>query len=124
MSLNKHNLVFMASHFVENSEENVITKDLALSETIIGMKIFEAPIFAFGAADDEYYELLKGSSAIGNHFLLPKQWLPQSKTVISFFLPFTEAVKRETEVIGYGLLKNGYMGELKVRFFKIYCVNI
>lgn len=92
--MNKHNLVKMASYFVEKSEDNVITKNLALSETVIGMKIFDAPIFAFGATDDEYYKLLKQPSAIGEHFLLPQQWLPQSKTVISFFLPFTEAVKK------------------------------
>lgn len=92
--MDKENLVKMASYFVENSEDNVITKTIALSETVIGMKIFEAPIFAFGAADDEYFRLLKEPSAIGEHFLLPHEWLPQSKTVISFFLPFTEAVKK------------------------------
>ena len=92
--MDKQNLVIMASHFVENCEDNVISKNLALSDTVIGMKMFEAPIFAFGAADDEYYKLLKQPSAIGEHFLLPQQWLPESKTVISFFLPFTEAVKK------------------------------
>lgn len=92
--MDKEDLVKMAAHFVKNSEDNVITKNIALSETVIGMKIFEAPIFAFGAADDEYFRLLKEPAAIGEHFLLPQEWLPQSKTVISFFLPFTEAVKK------------------------------
>jgi epoxyqueuosine reductase len=57
------------------------------------MKIFDGPIFAFGDADDKHFLLLKDSSAIGNHFKLPKEWLLLSKTVISFFLPFTESVK-------------------------------
>ncbi|MHB9095488.1 MAG: ATP-binding protein [Eubacteriales bacterium] len=92
--MNKQDLIKMASYFVENSEDNIITKQIALSETVVGMKIYEAPIFAFGAADDEYFKLLKDPPAIGKHFLLPKEWLPQSKTVISFFLPFTEAVKK------------------------------
>jgi len=92
--MDKENLVRTASRFVKNSEDNVITKAIALSETVIGMKIYEAPIFAFGAADDEYFRLLKEPSAIGDHFSLPREWLPEAKTVISFFLPFTAVVKK------------------------------
>lgn len=92
--MDKYDLIKMALSFVENSEENIITNKMALSKAVVGMKIFEAPIFAFGTADDEYFKLLKEPSAIGKHFLLPREWLPQSKTVISFFLPFTETVKR------------------------------
>lgn len=92
--MNKQDLIKMSSNFVETSEDNRITKQIALSEIIVGMKMFEAPIFAFGAANDEYFNLLKNPSAIGEHFLLPKEWLPQAKTVISFFLPFTDVVKQ------------------------------
>ena len=77
----------MASYFIENSEDNYIKKEIAISEAVVGMKIFDDPIFAFGDADDEHFLLLKDLSAIGNHFKLPKEWLPQSKTVISFFYP-------------------------------------
>lgn len=92
--MDKQDIIKMATYFVERSEYNSIAKEIALSETVIGMKIFEAPIFAFGAADDQYFELLKESSVIGQHFASPQEWLPQSKSVISFFLPFTEAVKK------------------------------
>jgi len=91
--MNKEDLIKMAGDFVKNSEDNYITREIAISENVVGMKIFEAPIFAFGSADDEYFTLLKESSAIGKHFLIPKEWLPQSKTVISFFLPFSQSVK-------------------------------
>jgi len=92
--MNKQDLIEAASYFVENSEDNYITKEIAISENVVGMKIFESPIFAFGAADDEYFELLKNPTAIGEHFLLPKEWLLQSETVISFFLPFSETVRK------------------------------
>ncbi len=92
--MDKQELLKIASSFVENSKDNLITEQVALSETVFGMKMFEAPIFAFGAADDEYFRLLKEPTAIGEHFMLPQEWLPGSKTVISFFLPFTEAVKK------------------------------
>ena len=92
--MNKQDIIKAATSFVENSEENYITKEIAISKNVVGMKIFDAPIFAFGAADDEYFNLLKDPSAIGKHFLLPKEWLVQSKSIVSFFLPFSEAVKR------------------------------
>lgn len=92
--MNKQDLIKIAEDFVEHSEDNYITKEIAISENVVGMKIFDAPIFAFASADDEYFTLLKQPSAIGKHFLLPKEWLPQAKTVISFFLPFGQAVRK------------------------------
>jgi epoxyqueuosine reductase len=96
--VNKQDLIKIAANFVESSQDNYISKQIALSENVVGMKIFEAPIFAFGCAQDEYFKLLKNPLAIGDHFLLPEQWLPKSKTVISFFLPFTTVVKNANSV--------------------------
>jgi len=92
--MDKDTIIQRATFFVENSEYNLIPKEIALSETVVGMKIFEAPIFAIGAADDKHFLLLKESSIIGQHFMAPQEWLAQPKIVISFFLPFTEAVRR------------------------------
>jgi epoxyqueuosine reductase QueG len=91
--VDKQSIIKIAEDFVEHSEDNYISKEIAISENVVGMKIFEAPIFAFGSANDEYFTLLKQPSAIGEHFMLPNEWLPQARTVISFFLPFNEAVK-------------------------------
>jgi epoxyqueuosine reductase QueG len=91
--MNKQDLLQIASSFVKNSEDNHITNDIALSKNVVGLKLFETPIFAFGAADDTYFRILKDKNVIGDHFLLPHQWLPESKTVISFFLPLTAEVK-------------------------------
>lgn len=91
--MDKQCIVKMACDFTEGSEDNRIAPQNALSQAVSGMKIFDAPTFAFGSADDEYFKLLKEPSAIGKHFMLPKEWLPQGRTVISFFLPFTKEVK-------------------------------
>ncbi|MGB4273908.1 MAG: 4Fe-4S binding protein [Bacillota bacterium] len=91
--MDKQRLTELARDYVENSEDNYISKDIAISEDVVGMKIFEAPLLSFGSADDEYFTLLKQPSVIGEHFMQPKDWLPNSRTVISFFLPFTEVVK-------------------------------
>lgn len=95
--MDKQSLIKIAADFVEHAVENYIAKEIAISENVAGLRIFEAPIFAFGSADDSCFALLKQSSAIGEHFMAPKEWLPQSRTVISFFLPFSEAVKRSNK---------------------------
>ncbi|HWP98672.1 MAG TPA: 4Fe-4S binding protein [Syntrophomonadaceae bacterium] len=87
-------MIKSAAYFIENSEDNYITRQMAISENVVGMKIYEKPIFAFGSPDDKYFTLFKEPSIIGKHFLLPTEWLPESKTVISFFLPFSKAVKK------------------------------
>jgi len=71
----KEDLIKMAAGFVESSKDNIITEQVAISENVVGIKIFEAPIFAFGSAEDEYFTLLKDSKVIGEHFLIPEEWL-------------------------------------------------
>lgn len=96
MDLN--DLIKSAASFVENSEFNYIAKESAISRDLVGVKLFDEPIFGFSSVDDEYYYLLKKPSVIGEHILLPKECLPESKTVISFFLPFTEAVRSSNRI--------------------------
>lgn len=93
--MNKTDIREVAAHFVETTKDNYIAKEIALSPQVIGMKIFEEPIFSFGSATDPYFSELKSPAAIGDHFLHPQQWLPEAKTVISFFLPFSQQVKSE-----------------------------
>jgi len=92
--MDKEYIINLVNNFVESSEYNYINKEIAVSEDIVGTKIFDTPVFAFGNADDENFKSLKDPSAVGEHFLLPKEWMPQAKTVITFFLPFTEEVKK------------------------------
>ncbi len=92
--MNKQELIKAAAYFVENSEDNYISRQIAISENVAGMKIYEKPIFGFGSADDKYFKSFKDPSIIGGHFSHPQEWLPEAKTVISFFLPFSKAVKR------------------------------
>ncbi len=92
--MNKQDLIKTAETFMGHAQENVISEETAISKQVVGLKLFDAPIFAFGAADDKYFELLKQPSAVGEHFMLPKEWLPQARTVISFFLPFSEEVRK------------------------------
>ena len=91
--MDKEKIIADAHRFTQTSPDNYVSGEIALSEDLAGMKIFDSPIFAFGSADDELYTMYKSSDIIGAHFLSPSEWLPDAKTVISFFLPFTERIK-------------------------------
>ena len=92
--MNRHDLIESAEKFIAGSTDNFVPGDLALSKEVEGMKIFDKPIFGFAMADDELFKELQRSEVIGRHVLIPEDWLPGARTVISFFMPFTERVKR------------------------------
>lgn len=95
--MNKSELIKTAEEFIEHAKDNYISEETAISNKLVGLKLFDAPIIAFGSADDECFHKLKQPSAVGEHYLLPKEWLPQAQTVISFFLPFTEEVRKSNQ---------------------------
>ena len=91
--MTRDDIIELAKTFVCESPCNYISEDIALSQKCVGMKIFETPIFAFGSVSDELYLKFKSLDVIGSHFLSPAEWLPTAKTVISFFLPYTDVIK-------------------------------
>lgn len=90
--MDKQSIIKIAQNFVRDSEYNYISKDKAISEELVGMKIFDEPIFAFGNAKDLGFNSLKIPSVIGEHFLLPTEWLHSANIVISYFFPFTDEI--------------------------------
>ncbi len=59
---------------------------------------YDAPLFGYADASDELFAALQAPGAIGPHFRLPGDWLPGARTVISFFLPFSEEVRRSNRL--------------------------
>ena len=92
--MDKESIRALASDFLHTSEFNTVSGDLALSKDLAGLKIFDEPLIAYGSALDPMFQALKAPEAIGDHFRLPGEWLPEAKTVISFFFPFTEKVRK------------------------------
>jgi len=71
--MTKADIITLAENFINNSPDNYITQETAINPSCAGMKIYEAPIFAFGAADDELYIKYKSTDVIGPHFLSPAE---------------------------------------------------
>jgi len=91
--MNKQDMIHTAIQFTRDSNDNIISETVALSASMKGVRIFDDPIFGFAGAGDDLFVSLKKPSVIGEHFRLPEEWLAGAKTVISFFLPFSEAVR-------------------------------
>ena len=91
--MDRNEIIESAIKFTHGSPKNYIDGDIAIDPDFIGMKLFEEPIFAFGPADDDLYTKYKSPDIIGDHFLTPYEWLPNARTVISFFLPYTDRIK-------------------------------
>ena len=78
---------------VLNDPENRLAKDVALSPELAGMPFFGAPLVCVGDAHDPLFAAQRQPEAVGPWFRLPTEWLPEAKTVISVFFPYTDDVK-------------------------------
>lgn len=92
MSVDKAELFRELTGLFETCEGNAVPEDKAL-EGCAGLVMFEEPVFGVSSADDPLFGEYKKSSVIGSLFMSPEEWLPGAKSVVSFFLPFTERVR-------------------------------
>ena len=82
-----------ALEYIKNCPENTVPREIALVERAAGLRIFDAPIFAYSAADDPSFASFREAGVVGPHHMTPGDWLRGAKTVISVFLPFSEEVR-------------------------------
>lgn len=80
--------------------ENYISSDSAIRPDLIGMQIFDMPIYAVSNAFDPLYRELKKTDIVGPWHKLPTDWMKAAKRVISIFFPYSEKVRKNqrTEV--------------------------
>ncbi len=55
--------------------------------------LYDEPVFGFASADDGIFETFRRKEAIGANYFGPYEWLSEAKTVVSLFLPISEAVR-------------------------------
>ena len=91
MSTERNELFRELTEIFRNCEGNVVAEDKAL-EGCAGLVMYEDPVFGVSSADDPLFCEYKKSDVIGDNFLSPNEWLPGARSVVSFFLPFTERV--------------------------------
>ena len=72
---------------------NMLCEEMGIKPEHVGTLMYDVPIVGFGAADDPLFEVYKKPGVIGPWHMSPEEWLPEAKTVISFFFPASEAVR-------------------------------
>ena len=93
--MDSKNMVEFILEFQENDQNNRISEEVAKKPEYIGKKIFDGAICGIAAADDPVILSLKDNKEAGLDMLLPEEWLPGAKSVVSFFLPFEHWITEE-----------------------------
>lgn len=83
-----------AAAFLLASNDNAVRAEDAMREDLIGMRIFDAPLFAVGGAGDPLFEALRDPQAVHPKYRLPSEWVAGARSVVSFFAPYTECVRQ------------------------------
>lgn len=73
---------------------NFVAPEDAIRPELSGLRLYDDPLLAVGAADDPLFAQLRQSQILHPQALLPTDFLPNCRSVISFFLPFTQEVRR------------------------------
>lgn len=92
--LSKNEIEKQVTLTFEKCAGNIISEEEAICPEVAGLQMFEAPLVGIGSAKDELYEALKQEGVVGPWHMLPEEWMPGAKTIISLFFPFTEEVKK------------------------------
>jgi epoxyqueuosine reductase len=79
-------------------EEFLATHPLNRLES--GGRIYDAPLVGIASAHDPYFVEFTNPGVIGDVFRVPSDWLDGASSVVSFFLPFTEAVRESNRTPG------------------------
>lgn len=78
-------------NFIQNNEQNYVTEFNML-------QLYDQPLIGVADASDPYWEKFKQPDIVGPSHLTPNEWLPNAKSVISYFLPFTEQIRKSNRL--------------------------
>lgn len=84
-------LVQAVSSFLQNTPLNRI-------EELDGIKIYMDPVIKIASAHDPLFTKLKEPIAVGPFHKTPGEWFIEAESVISYFLPFSDDVRRSNRV--------------------------
>ena len=95
---------------VLDSPDNAVRTEYALRAELVGTPYYEGPLVGCAAADDPLFAQFKADPKIyGSALWLPEEWLPGARSVVSFFLPFSEEVLRLLKQYGVKLCCYGHL---------------
>lgn len=90
---NEDYIINQIIEFVENDPSNTLPAQN-------NIRIYETPIIGFASANDPCFNELCKPGIVGPKFILPEEWLPNAKSVIVYFLPFTKEIRDSNRQCG------------------------
>ncbi len=82
----------------EKIDDFILNSPLNIVNELEMMRIWEQPLIGVASAHDTLWQKLKEPDAVGPLHLSPQEWLTGAKTVISYFLPFTQRVRQSNRI--------------------------
>ena len=83
-----------AGEFVTDPTYGSLRQETAALPELAGLRFFDPPLVRYAAADNEYYASLIENDEANIDLAQPTFWLDGARTVISFFFPFSEMVRK------------------------------
>lgn len=92
--MKKADIYSYAEELYKDLGESILGRNADVPEEYAELRLFDAPLVGFGSAEDPLFDIFKKPEVIGPWHMSPHEWLPGAKTVISFFFPASEPVRK------------------------------
>ncbi|QGT98616.1 Iron-sulfur cluster-binding protein [Candidatus Syntrophocurvum alkaliphilum] len=83
----------MYQEIINLTKQFTLTSPLNRVEDLNNMRIYDPPLIAVADANDPLFVQLKNDDIVGNDHKSPFEWQREAKSVIAYFLPYTEKVR-------------------------------
>lgn len=93
--MDKTSILEFLTDFLVNDNSNKISAAVTKKQEYFGKRYYDDPIVGYASPDNDYIVSLAGNTAANIDLMQPIEWLPNVKTVISIFLPFSEWMRKE-----------------------------
>lgn len=122
--MDKNTFEKLVIDFICDPVKNKVSKEDAIDDSMIGLQLFDEPIFGYADAKDELFNQFRDDKKITNHrFMTPCEWMDSAKSVVSIFAPFTKEVRvsnRGGKLPSHGWLHSRYEGQNRLRELSYY----
>ena len=97
--MNQQELLGALCAYTDENPANRVAAEDAIYPELAGLRIYDHPLLGFASAEDPLFtETFRQPGVVHPDYRTPTEWLPGAQTVLSFFLPFTEEVRRSNRL--------------------------
>jgi epoxyqueuosine reductase QueG len=91
-------IVRILNSCIDEPGKNYVSGEKAISPELAGLKMYSSFSVGVASSDDECFTRFKSPGVVGSDFLLPGEWLPEARSVISVFFHVSPEVAASNAV--------------------------